>query len=219
MVNVRRLLLAAMLPLFLTGCPPDDEPEPGCEETGCPVGLLCTDGECRGCASDDECRAVDDDLVCRLQQCQPHVMSALAAAGEYDTFVEFAEQVGIYDRLAERADDFTLFVPDDDAFATLSGNCVAELQFEPAQLEAMLQMHIGLGVGYMTTDQLIVNAEANAEIPVETFDSIGVQVVDGQVEFGGLPVLGEAASNANGFAHRITGGVLFPAGAPAACVP
>lgn len=185
-------------------------------EAACDGALFCQPPEaalrCVACRDDADCvdpvrpRCDGATGQCALPL---DLFDVLASRRAFRTFVLFVRDAGLEDDLRGRA-SLTVFAPTDDAFLTLPDACIIAMQFEPALLETFVRQHIGLGIGRVDSASMRLNAEAGAEIPVETFDSVLASIGDdGEVLLDGIPLVEPAVEAQNGVAHRLVEGVLL----------
>lgn len=224
---------AVAMALSLSGCPKeqacsdddqcaagqichDEACSPCSEDAQCGVGMVCSDGECSACTEDAQC---GDGEVCRLGRCGQHLLAALSEAGGFDTFLQFVEAAELYDELAYRQGEYTLFVPDDASFRGLPRECSLQLLGDAAALELLVRMHVGLGLDYMDRAELQRNAAVGEEIPVETSEVLTSSLDGEEIRLDGLLVDQPAIATTAAIAHPIRGGVFLPpAGIPAECM-
>lgn len=210
--------------------------EPACsDERECEGALVCADGECVACQADRECgdrvcvvgQCVDACAataeceagdVCIDRRCQEGLMASLAIEGNYQNFLAFSREAGLYEELSTSA-VLTLFVPVDEAIERLPVECLVALQLDLDAMRSFLRMHIGLGLGRLDPDGLRLSAAAGDELPVATLESLTAGLDDaGRVTIEGLPLRGGHLQAPNGFAYPVLDGVFLPrAGLPAAC--
>ena len=141
------------------------------------------------CGDDDD---DDDDDV------EATIYAELSADGDYDTLVEAIDAAGLDGTLDDEEADFTVFAPNDDAFAALEEGLLDDLLDDTDLLNTVLLSHVLEGT---------ITAEDVESGTVTTVAGTEVEVTaDGDtVTFGGQTVVRADWMASNGVIHGIDG--------------
>lgn len=71
----------------------------------------------------------------------PNIIETAIAANSFKTLVSAVQAVGLMEALAERG-PFTVFAPNDEAFASLSAGTLDELRNDTSKLKQLLSYHV-----------------------------------------------------------------------------
>ena len=131
------------------------------------------------------------------------IVDTAVAAGTFDTLVAAVKAAGLVDTLKGDG-PFTVFAPNDAAFAKLPAGTVESLLENPEQLAAILTYHVVAGKK-VAADVVAANALSTVQ-----GQSLSVDTTDG-VSIGGAKVLATDVMTSNGVIHVIDT-VLIPEG-------
>ncbi len=128
------------------------------------------------------------------------LLEAASADGSFKTLINAIKAAGLESKLNE-AGPFTLFAPDDAAFAKLPKAALQKLLGDKEALAKLLSYHI--------VPSKISKADVDAG-KVKTLEGqdLKLSVIDG-VKVNGVPVVGQEVHADNGVFHEI-GSILMP---------
>ncbi len=132
----------------------------------------------------------------------PSILDLVGGAADLTTFATLLSGVGTVGTLLSGPGPFTVFAPDDDAFATID---LASLQRDPELLARTLQHHVLAGASPTSalTRTSTVSPLHGDPLPIEVAS-------DGRVVVGGVPIVRPDLSAANGVVHVVTGVLELP---------
>jgi uncharacterized surface protein with fasciclin (FAS1) repeats len=132
---------------------------------------------------------------------QPDILATIADSPDLSTLAGLVASGGVHALLAGTG-PFTVFAPDDDAFAAID---LASLRADPMRLDRTLQHHVVLG--RLSIAEL---ATMSSVTPV-VGDALSITVAGGgRVLVGGAPVVRPDLNAANGYVHVVTGVLELP---------
>ncbi len=133
---------------------------------------------------------------------EPHgILDRVAASADLGTLAGLLA-AGDVRTLLGGPGPFTLFAPDDDAFATVD---LAALRQDPARLDRTLQHHVVAGA------HAIGDLAGATSVTPLVGDPLPIAVAsDGRVVVGGAPVIRPDIDATNGYVHVITGVLELP---------
>ena len=129
------------------------------------------------------------------------IVDTAISAGTFNTLVTAVKAAGLVDTLKGDG-PFTVFAPNDEAFAKLPAGTVESLLENPEQLAAILTFHVVAG---KKTASDVVGSDS---LPTVQGQSLTVDTTDG-VTIGGAKVLATDVEATNGVIHVIDT-VLIP---------
>ena len=129
------------------------------------------------------------------------IVDTAVSAGTFNTLVTAVQAAGLVDTLKGEG-PFTVFAPNDEAFAKLPAGTVESLLENPEQLAAILTFHVVAG---KKTASDVVGSDS---LPTVQGQSLTVDTTDG-VTIGGAKVLATDVEASNGVIHVIDT-VLIP---------
>jgi uncharacterized surface protein with fasciclin (FAS1) repeats len=132
------------------------------------------------------------------------IVEVATEAAAFTTLLAAADAAGLVDTLKGEG-PYTLFAPNDDAFAALPEGTLESLLADPEALKAILLYHVV--EGSVTSDQVVGLTEATS---VEG-SPIAISVVDGTVTLNGTAkVVTADVMASNGVIHVIDAVILPP---------
>ncbi len=132
------------------------------------------------------------------------IVEVATEAAAFTTLLAAADAAGLVDTLKGEG-PYTLFAPNDDAFAALPEGTLESLLADPEALKAILLYHVV--EGSVTSDQVVGLTEATS---VEG-SPIAISVVDGTVTLNGAAkVVTADVMASNGVIHVIDAVILPP---------
>ncbi len=129
------------------------------------------------------------------------IVDTAVSAGTFETLVTAVKAAGLVDTLKGEG-PFTVFAPNDEAFAKLPAGTIENLLENPEQLTAILTYHVVAGKKVAAD---VVAAESLATVQGQ---SLNVDTTDG-VTIGGANVIATDVMTSNGVIHVIDT-VLIP---------
>ena len=129
------------------------------------------------------------------------IVDTAMAAGTFETLVTAVKAAGLVDTLKGDG-PFTVFAPNDEAFAKLPSGTVESLLENPEQLAAILTYHVVAG------KKIAADVVAAGSLPTVQGQSLSVDTTEG-VSIGGAKVLATDVMTSNGVIHVIDT-VLIP---------
>ena len=129
------------------------------------------------------------------------IVDTAVAAGTFETLVAAVKAAGLVDTLKGDG-PFTVFAPNDEAFAKLPAGTVENLLENPKELAAILTYHVVAG------KKAAADVVAANSLPTVQGQSLSVDTTDG-VSIGGAKVLATDVMTSNGIIHVIDT-VLIP---------
>lgn len=131
------------------------------------------------------------------------IVEVAASAGTFNTLIAAVQAAGLEATL-NGAGPFTVFAPNDAAFAKLPAGTVDALLQDPQALAAILTYHVVPG---RVTASQVVNLTSATTV---NGASVSIQVTGGTVRVGGANVLATDVEASNGVIHVIDTVLLPP---------
>ena len=129
------------------------------------------------------------------------IVDTAVAAGTFETLVAAVKAAGLVDTLKSDG-PFTVFAPNDEAFAKLPAGTVEGLLEKPEELAAILKYHVVAGKNVAT------DVVAASSLETVQGQSLAIDATDG-VKIGGANILTTDVLTSNGVIHVIDT-VLIP---------
>jgi len=129
------------------------------------------------------------------------IVDTAVAAGTFDTLVAAVKAAGLVDTLKGDG-PFTVFAPNDAAFAKLPAGTVEGLLADPEKLAAILTFHVVAG------KNVAADVVAASSLTTVQGQDLAIDITDG-VKIGGATVLATDVMTSNGVIHVIDT-VLIP---------
>ena len=129
------------------------------------------------------------------------IVDTAVSAGTFETLVTAVKAAGLVDTLKGEG-PFTVFAPNDEAFAKLPAGTVESLLENPDQLAAILTYHVVAG------KKVAADVVAADSLPTVQGQSLTIDTTDG-VSISGAKVLATDVLTSNGVIHVIDT-VLIP---------
>ncbi len=123
------------------------------------------------------------------------IVDTAGAAGTFETLVAAVQAAGLVDTLKGDG-PFTVFAPNDEAFAKLPAGTVESLLENPEQLATILTYHVVAG------QKVAADVVSASSLPTVQGQSLTIDTTDG-VSIGGAKVLATDVMTSNGVIHVI----------------
>lgn len=163
-----------------------------------------------GCGGDEtaaaeapaQTMAVDTSMGETSAPADLDIVGTAVAAGQFKTLTSLLQQTGLDKTLAESG-PYTVFAPNDKAFAKVPEKTLDTLASNPDKLKAVLLYHVA--------DGAVKAADVATTSSVETLNgaSLPIKANDSVVRVGGAKVIQADVMASNGVIHIIDG-VLIP---------
>ena len=136
------------------------------------------------------------------------IVDTAVAAGSFNTLVAALQATGLDAALANTDDTFTVFAPNDEAFAKLGDDTITALLNDPDTLSSILLYHV---VGGQAVDSTTAISLAGSSVATVNGAEINISVADSALFINDSQVIAADVAASNGVIHVIDTVLLPPA--------
>ncbi|OED37635.1 hypothetical protein AB833_22810 [Chromatiales bacterium (ex Bugula neritina AB1)] len=129
-----------------------------------------------------------------------NLTAMLADEPDYSNLLSLLQSTGLDVTLADTATNYTIFAPDNAAFAALNATMLAGLTEDPTSLEAVLLSHVIPNSSITAAD---ATALAGSTVTMADGTVRTITLTDGNLSIDGATITGTELTAGNGVIHRI----------------